>query len=191
MRLHCNDSLIYTGLHTFRRHASPPRAAADGVDWTLARSPREDLFSKIIRPNPSFGPSEGSLSSGGTHRVVAEKTGEWKKLENLVQNQSIGSIVGARHDAAPRSGRRHNVGGIMTIRWTSPPPILQIHSLHQVDMGTPSHFPPSAPCNNYRHFSRFWDQLYGPLRLGIGTEVHLWTQFEIYLIDFSRLLVSV
>ena len=32
VRLSCSDSLIYTGQHTFRRHASPPRAAADGVD---------------------------------------------------------------------------------------------------------------------------------------------------------------
>jgi len=39
----------------------------------------------------------------------------------------------------------------------------------------------SAPCNNYSHFPRFWDQFYGPLRLGIGTEVCLWSQFQIYL----------
>ena len=39
----------------------------------------------------------------------------------------------------------------------------------------------SAPCNNYRYFPRFWDQLYGPLRLGLGTEVRLWSHFEIYL----------
>jgi len=47
--------------------------------------------------------------------LVAEKTGEWEKLENLVQNQLIRSIVGARHAAAPRNGRRNNVGGIMTV----------------------------------------------------------------------------
>ena len=39
----------------------------------------------------------------------------------------------------------------------------------------------SAPCNIYRHSSRFWDQLYGPSRLGLGTEVRLWSQFQIYL----------
>ena len=27
-----SDGLIYTGCHTFRRHASTPRAAADGAD---------------------------------------------------------------------------------------------------------------------------------------------------------------
>jgi len=32
VRLSCSDSLIYTRLHTVRRHASPPRAAVDGVD---------------------------------------------------------------------------------------------------------------------------------------------------------------
>ena len=53
-----------------------------------------------------------------------------EKLENLVQNQSIGSIVSARPTAAPRNGRRDNAVRIMTIWWTSPPPILQIHSLH-------------------------------------------------------------
>jgi len=54
--------LIFTGHHTFSRHAWPPRAAADGVDWTLVRSPMEEFFQ--IRPNPSFGTPEGSLSSG-------------------------------------------------------------------------------------------------------------------------------
>jgi len=53
--------------------------------------------------------------SEATTRLVDEKPEEWKKLENLVSNQSIGSIIGARHTAAPRNGRRDNVGGIMTI----------------------------------------------------------------------------
>ena len=68
VRLSYSDSLIYTGLHTFRRHASPPRAAADGVDRTLVRSPRADFFSKIIQKSsgqilPS-GPLRKNLSSG-------------------------------------------------------------------------------------------------------------------------------
>jgi len=49
----------------------------------------------------------------------------------------------------------------------------------------------SAPCNNYRHFSRFWDQSYGVLRLGIGTWVRLWSQFQIInwrILHFFRLL---
>jgi len=46
--------------------------------------------------------------------LVARKTGEWKKLENLVQNRSIGSIVGARPTAAPRNGRRDKVERIRT-----------------------------------------------------------------------------
>jgi len=46
---------------------------------------------------------------------VAEKTGELKKLENLAQNRSIGTIEGARPTAVPRNGKRDNVGEIMTI----------------------------------------------------------------------------
>jgi len=41
----------------------------------------------------------------------------------------------------PERSRRDYVGGIMTTWGTSPPPILQIHSLYQVAMGTPSHVP--------------------------------------------------
>jgi|AntRauMFilla1563_2_1112583.scaffolds.fasta_scaffold235446_1 hypothetical protein len=40
--------------------------------------------------------------------TLAEKDGD---LQNLVQNWSIGSIVGARPTAAPRNGRRDNVEG--------------------------------------------------------------------------------
>jgi len=74
-------------------------------------------------------------------RTRSRKKWRIKKLENLVQNRSIGSIVCARPTAAPRNGRRDNAVRIMTIWWTSPYPILQIHSLHQVAMGTPSHVP--------------------------------------------------
>jgi len=40
-----------------------------------------------------------------------EKSGE--------SNWSIGSIVGTRHTAVPRNGRRDNVGGIMTMNQPS------------------------------------------------------------------------
>jgi len=40
--LHTKLSLIYTGHCTFRRRASPPRAAVEGVD----RTPGEDFFQK-------------------------------------------------------------------------------------------------------------------------------------------------
>ena len=63
VRLSCSDSLICTGLHTFRRHASPPQEASDGIYWTLVRSPRDDFFLKIIRPNFSFGAPEEKLTS--------------------------------------------------------------------------------------------------------------------------------
>ena len=56
----------------------------------------------------------------------------------------------------------------------SPPPIVQIHWLHQVAIGSSFPCSSSAPCNNYHHSSRFWDQVYGPIR-------KLWSQFQIYL----------
>jgi len=51
--------------------------------------------------------------------LVAEKTGDSKKLKNLVQNhlvqnQSFGSIVGARPTAATRNGGRDNTAGMIT-----------------------------------------------------------------------------
>jgi len=49
VRLSCSDSLKYTDYHTFRRQASPPRAATDGVDFGTV--PQGRFFSKIIRPN--------------------------------------------------------------------------------------------------------------------------------------------
>jgi len=59
---------------------------------------------------------------------------------------------------------------------TSPLPNLQIHSVHQDAMGTPSHVtvPLQRHANFYCHFSWFWEQLYCPLRLKLGTEVRLW-----------------
>ena len=103
-----------------------------------------------------------------TFKLVAGKNGEWEILENLVHSFSFRShplfkpfiffwfgihklarhlhpvnwkYCCARPIAAPRNGRRDNVEGIMITWGTSPPPILQIHSLHQVATGTPSHVP--------------------------------------------------
>jgi len=44
-------------------------------------------------------------------------------------------------------------------------------------------FPCSSlvPCNHCHHFQRFWDLLYGLFRLGLGTEVHFWSHFQIHL----------
>ena len=66
VRLSCSKSLIRTGHRTFRRHTSPPWAAAVGVDWILVRSPRVDFFQKSsdqILPSALL-PAEGSVSSG-------------------------------------------------------------------------------------------------------------------------------
>jgi len=43
---------------------------------------------------------------------------------------------------APRNSGRDNAAGIIIVWWTSPPLILQIHSLYQIATGTPSHVPP-------------------------------------------------
>ena len=51
-------------LHGASHDPAPPRAPADVVHRNLVRSPREDFFWKIIRPNSSFGGPGGSLSSG-------------------------------------------------------------------------------------------------------------------------------
>jgi len=50
----------------------------------------------------------GLAPSDAKWRLVAENTEE---LKNLVQNQSFGRIVGARHTEAPRNSRTDNVGG--------------------------------------------------------------------------------
>jgi len=54
-RLSCSNSLTCTGLHTFRRHASPqsPRAAAYGGDWTLVRFSKEDFVRSSSQTLPS------------------------------------------------------------------------------------------------------------------------------------------
>jgi len=73
VRLSCSNSLIYTGLHTFRRHASPPRAAADGGDRTLVRSPREDFFQKssgqILPSGPLMDASPAGYAMRGLSRL--------------------------------------------------------------------------------------------------------------------------
>ena len=73
--------------------------------------------------------------------LVADKIGDLIKLEILVQNESFGSIVGARTITAPRIGGIDNDAGKMSIRGPSCPHILQIHSPHQIATVTLSHVP--------------------------------------------------
>ena len=116
--------------------------------------------------------------------LVAEKTGEWKILVNLVQNQSIGSIVGARHTATPRNGRRVHVGEIMTIWWwTSPLLKVEIHSPHQVTMGTTSHVPLQRRAIIITIFRGYGTNCMVPSDWDswLDTELYLWFQFQIYL----------
>jgi len=71
VRLSCSNSFIYTGHHTFQRHASPARAAADGVEWTLVRSSRGDFFQKSSSHGGPLGVLRGtwgkSLLQGTQH----------------------------------------------------------------------------------------------------------------------------
>jgi len=75
-----------------------------------------------------FATTHGLIKQSNTHTQLAlqlfvclhQEPSGWKrwrieKLEKLVQNQSIGSIVGARPTAAPRNGRRDKVAGIMSL----------------------------------------------------------------------------
>jgi len=66
------------GLHTFRRHASPPRATADGVYWTLVRSPRRDFFSSSGQKFPS-GPLRVASPLGYVSRQLHACNVERKK----------------------------------------------------------------------------------------------------------------
>jgi len=90
---------------------------------------------------------------------------ENRRLENLqilVQHQSFGNIVGAWPTVAPRNSGRDNAAGIMIIWWTSPPRILQIHSLKLPR--SPLFMFLFAPQKNDHHssFPRFWNKLYSP-----------------------------
>ena len=76
--------------------------------------------------------------------AVADKIGEKTKLEILVLNKLFWSIVGARPIAASRIGGTDNEAGMIMSIWGPSlpgPHILQIHSLHQVATGNPSHVP--------------------------------------------------
>jgi len=109
----------------------------------------------------------------------------WEKVEILIQKQSFWMIVGARPTAAPRNSGRDNASGIMVVWRTSPPRILQIQSLHQI-AGHSFSCSSSALWNNYHHFTRFWDQLYGPCRMGLCTDVRLWSRFHIWFMGDSK-----
>ena len=63
------------------------------------------------------------------------------KLGDSVVKQVIWSIVSAHPTAAPRICAINDEVGIVNIWGLSPPDILQIHSLHQVATGNPSHVP--------------------------------------------------
>ena len=65
------------------------------------------------------------------------KLENWKNWRIWYKTSQWEVFLGARPTATPRNGKRDNIEGIMTIWWTSPPLILQIHSLHQVDRKKP------------------------------------------------------
>ena len=81
---------------------------------------------------------------------------------------------------APCNSGRDNAAGIIIVWWTSPPLILDSLTAPRFHVDSFSRSS-TAPWNNYRHFPWFWDQLYGPQRLGLSTEVRVWSQFHIWL----------
>ena len=74
----------------------------------------------------------------------------------------------------------------MIVWRTSPPHILQIQSLDQVATQCHSFSCSSSGLwNIFHHFSRVWDQLYGPFRLGLSNEVRWRPNFTYVLIGES------
>jgi len=72
-------------------HVPAPRLNSTSVgDWALARSPREDFFSKIIRPNSSFGAPEGSPSSGVRNALGADQG--WRN-RTLIGHEWVDSLL--------------------------------------------------------------------------------------------------
>ena len=135
---------------------------------------------------------ENPYSASHPGRELAiEQIGGCKRLEIVVQNQSFWNIVGARPTAAPRNRGRDDAAGIIIVWRTSPPHILQIHSLDQVATQWHSFSCSSwALWNIFHHFAWVWDQLYGPFRLGLSTEVRWCPNFTYDLenIQFFRRL---
>jgi hypothetical protein len=70
-------SLICTGRHTFRRRASPPREAANGIHWTLVRTPMEDFLTRIIRLTSFLGTPEATIPLRIRNAPYLQKV--WKK----------------------------------------------------------------------------------------------------------------
>jgi len=110
VRLSCSNSLIYTGLHTFQHHASPSRAAADGVDWTSVRSPT-GVFSKIIRQILPSGPLRDAFLQG-TQRAVHQKTKSidsvccgniWKETNKLVDPYKLSVVNSLNFSCVPQT----------------------------------------------------------------------------------------
>ena len=113
--------------------------------------------------------------------------------ENLVQNRLIGIIVSARPTAAPSIGRRDKVGGIMSIWWTSPPPILRFTHCTKLPWALLPIFLFSA----VQLLSPFFAVL-GPIVWSPQTETWHWSSFVVPISDlfkwrivqFFRLLVT-
>ena len=82
---------------------------------------------------------ENALYNDPSNRKKLETGKNWR-FWYKTSNFEILSV----HDLqqAPRNSGRDDTAGIIIVWWTSPPLILQIHSLHQVATGTPSHLPP-------------------------------------------------
>jgi len=106
------------------------------------------------------------------------------------QNQSLWNIAGARTLQAPHNSGRDNAAGIIIVRWTSPPLILQIHSLHQIATVTPSHVPPRRHGIIIVIFHYFGTNCMVLFRLRLSTKVRLLSQFLIWFIRESPIFLA-
>jgi len=104
--------------------------------------------------------------------ATEETASPWGKTKWACSVQLTGGILfmGMISKSAPLSGLYDEPALLLFCRFT-----------HCTKLPLLPMFSSSAPCNNYPHFSRFWDQLHAPLRLGLGIEMRLWSQFHIYL----------
>ena len=120
--------------------------------------------------------SEQSLMRRGNPRLVAEKLENCKNWRIRYKTRHLKVLL--VHDLLPHhaTAEKDNAAGIMTVWWwwSCPPPVLQIYSLHQVALGTPS-----RSCRRRIVIAILRGS--GTFRLWPSTEVRVWSQFQIIL----------
>ena len=127
----------------------------------------------LLRPRAGWSTTPRFLTSCQKARgksegpfLVIEKIGDWKKLENLVQNQSslkycrCTTYCSTSQQRERQRSRNNDCMKIQPSSYSFTAPSCHCHF---------SSCSSSTPWNNYHHFSQFWDQLYGLFKLGLST----------------------